>query len=208
MPTIKLIYKTGERFGCLGWIAENAPSNFEPGDGRVMAHDILEHLKSNETGWEDELMALGAMIFIRGEHNGYFNADWSNIVERELCECLGYLSGGMTLKQKKASRVSHIEDGIDFALRGALFLMHEEIAHKEVDKESIKAWIRIGYRNARKKYKIGWKALNMFTKIEREVDRMTKFAEEGIHEILVKINFSKYSVKLTLIDNYEEEYEH
>lgn len=48
-----------------GWLVAGSPPSFEPGTGRLVAHDILEH-KLNERGtFEEELMALGRAIYVR-----------------------------------------------------------------------------------------------------------------------------------------------
>ena len=50
-----------------GLLNIKAPSTFDPSfDGELLAHDILEHFPNEEGSIEEELMALGAVMWVRG----------------------------------------------------------------------------------------------------------------------------------------------
>jgi hypothetical protein len=71
----KFIHEYSDKYGSWGWRPAWMP-NFDPLQGMGIAHDILEHFPGDDGSVEGELMAHGAMLFVRGE--GYFNQDRFN----------------------------------------------------------------------------------------------------------------------------------
>ncbi len=47
-----------------GWLPEHHPS-FDPGDGWAFAHDVLEHRLTDPDRIENELMAIGAGVYVK-----------------------------------------------------------------------------------------------------------------------------------------------
>ena len=72
-----------------GWLLDNCPNNYFAGNGRIVAHDLLEHGSNQDGTWRDEFLALGAMIWVRGET--YF---WEQRSYNFKCEY--HLSGDVT----------------------------------------------------------------------------------------------------------------
>lgn len=69
-------YETNE----IGWLLNNAPNSWEPVAANIVAHDILEHIENDSGTPEEEAMALGAVIYIRGL-GGY----WRNFNHQMMC---------------------------------------------------------------------------------------------------------------------------
>jgi hypothetical protein len=68
----KLTCKEGELgIGWMpNWVKDAA---IDPGQGITVSHDILEHIVDDIGGAEGELMALGALLWIRGESGWFYN---------------------------------------------------------------------------------------------------------------------------------------
>lgn len=89
-----LVYRRGED-GIPGWIPEHCPSDFYcvPAEGnpnnwvRLLCHDILEHSQDDTGTLEDELKALGAVLYGRAS-NEYtpILSDLVNLVHDCGCE--------------------------------------------------------------------------------------------------------------------------
>lgn len=44
MLTKTFEYRQDREYGEMGWVAVDAPQGFNTGDGRLVAHDMLEHI--------------------------------------------------------------------------------------------------------------------------------------------------------------------
>jgi hypothetical protein len=64
---------------------------------------------------------------------------------------------------------------------------------------NIVGWLRTGYRRAKKRFGDNFKALIMFRDIEREVDKLTKFAEIG-DRLSVSFNIRRCTTKVTFLE--------
>lgn len=65
----RFVYGIDDDFGNAGWILPGVPG-YNAGDGLTVAHDTLEHRPNDNGTVEDELMALGALLWLRVE-TGY-----------------------------------------------------------------------------------------------------------------------------------------
>lgn len=73
MISMKFLYTTDKHYDFPGWLPENAPRTFTPLDAMGAVHDLMEHRKTANTGsTEEELHALGVMLYIRGA-GGYWH---------------------------------------------------------------------------------------------------------------------------------------
>lgn len=73
MISMKFLYTTDKHYDFPGWLPENAPRTFTPLDAMGAVHDLMEHRKTANSGSvEEELHALGVMLYIRGE-GGYWH---------------------------------------------------------------------------------------------------------------------------------------
>lgn len=65
-------WREDREFGHDGWILKGFP-NFNASGGQGIAHDTLEHFKKGDGSLAHEMLAFGAIIFIRGE-TGWFES--------------------------------------------------------------------------------------------------------------------------------------
>lgn len=66
------VIKDCPNFG-IGWVPKNKPY-FDPGHGQLVAHDVLEEFPNGGEQPEDEFMALGAMLYGRGQGDFFLNS--------------------------------------------------------------------------------------------------------------------------------------
>jgi hypothetical protein len=193
-----------QEYGEYGWLEDNAPDTFEPARARVLAHDILEHLPcfNRYTGWANELLALGAMIFIRGEP-GYFcqNKIWEKRWEIHLGADLSMMLERLTYDKDvkipylKANRLDNeLEEYLDIAINTAI--EHAaEVTKLPIDRNIIKAYLRKGYRKARQVYKQGWLACELFRRIEQQAEQLSKHAGEW-QQLHVELCIKRFTVNM------------
>jgi len=77
--------ETSDQSG-VGWLMIGAPSTYFPIGGMGVAHDLLEHRPTDSGTIEEELQALGAMIYIRGV-GGFFHRERSFAFSRPWSGC-------------------------------------------------------------------------------------------------------------------------
>lgn len=175
--------------------------NAEPGNGRLCAHDVLEHNLREPGAAEGEMMALGASLYIRGFsgwfHNnsltveGIYANDVSSIMER-VAEGAETLSDpGVTrplrdCENEEQSFHELIDLGFKLArdelprLTDDWQAVADEVLTSENKRRAL-GWLRKGYRKAVRRYagadpyEIG----RMFTALAKEIDRKTHDLYEG-----------------------------
>lgn len=208
MPIVKTFeYREDPEFGSLGWVPKGAPRAFNSGDGVLVAHDILEHRPNTSASWEDELMALGAMIFVRGEQ-GYFSrqyvSGWDRNMSVDLARCFEFLNWqDKKLKPLRTVTIDGIDDDIDSAIQMAR--KEADCKSTAYDRKAMKSWLRFGYRHAKRRYNNnGGRACNLFTQIAEESNRFAEYAQEGLDELKVSVSVKNWTAKIELKSiNYE-----
>lgn len=166
----------------------------EPLGGMAVAHDILEHFPHDNGSAENEYMALGASLLIRGDYASDTNgtaeeniaSDLSTIwgVQGEVRECSAVKDTDLLERTKKAVHY----------FRKELKYMEDCNKPKESDLENIARWIAKGYIKARHRYPKAWAIYwDMFKPIEEQADRYLKHAEEGML-LTVIVNFARCEV--------------
>jgi hypothetical protein len=195
--------------GILGFIPVNAPTLFDAGDGRLVAHDILEHFSNTTCSWEDELLALGAMIHVRA-NDGYFtsntyNPDWTTHLANDLLQVFSFVSTTRLLHDVAVRDVNHVGDDIDSAITKAYKNMLLERSYDEDNYDIevitqqlplIKKWVIKGYNKAVKRYsKCDYPIVNLFYKIENELQK--NWYKEENTKITVSVNLLKATVIIT-----------
>jgi len=204
-------YVTDPEFGTLGWRLKGAPVEFNAGDGRTVAHDVIEHFWDGKTDrWEDELLALGAMIFVRWESgylSGRYYSGLGENLSADLEKCLEFIANERDIKPISTYRLK--DDGIEADIEEAIRLATKEfIEYVDGDvagnrqmvsenSENIKGWIRTGYRRARRRYRSIAVASSLFDSISRQVDRM--MADE-FDEIKIIVNIRRCSAEVKRIE--------
>ncbi len=205
-----------EEFGGFGW--QMRGSGFmEPLGGLAVAHDCLEHFKGDSGGIHEEFMAFGAMLYIRGE-GGYWQlkGDYRGAGEHMSGDLGGLLfdffmdeAGKFVEKAPRTNKIDeHLEDEISLAIKEA---RAELLSHREEDRESVdsflkdfRAWVRIGYRKACKRYQAAIcpeELSYMFSDIEKQADDMLN---EGCVAMRVDVNISQRAVTVKPLYEWDE----
>lgn len=209
-------------YGGNGLIIKNMQGRdyFEPLNGQVIAHDIIEHpVKAHPNCYVDEYLALGAIVAGRIE-NGYFTG-------------YRYLGFGDIEADVTQLAVSHfhsdytdlvvpcdfrlrnddlkITDQIRSAVRKGLVSVSSEIGESydftDQTVDNITAWICKGYRLFNKRFQglqIYDISNHLFDTIKEDCDRFLKYAEIGDQAIL-NVTFSRYHCELKRV-GYDHDY--
>lgn len=207
----KFIFEEDPEYGGNGWRPmwmKGATAN--SGDGRLAAHDILEHHPNMELGAEAEFHALGASYWIRGENGGFahtiyapaeqYAADFPSILQRvhegietlkdpgvtrPLSESL-YGDADSVLQEivRKGFRLTASE--FDSPLRGLPMFARKRAL----------GWMRKGYRYARQRYSDtdGYGMNCLFVKTAEAIDRVTKHSDLGM-EMVVRLDTRRCDAK-------------
>lgn len=169
----KLVFEYAEdhEFGNTGWRLENKPEFNAATDGRLVAHDCIEHFANDDGSVEAELMALGAALY--GRCNMGQDVTTEGLASDMLFTCRdGVRSPGRTQK---------IEDEWALEEMSEKFLQYadgEEIINPAKTLANALGWIRKGYRKAAKRYFSSLRMVEMFNDIERFVNNI-RYAELG-----------------------------
>lgn len=186
-------------------------------DGYSIAHDIVEHVSGTEFIGEiqDELIALGAMWYVRGQlgdlrRDGrgimhsveqHFASDVSRMYE-DFCCGTPLSVRGRPLRKTRSSEIDHV---IDTILEEAQ-LRHVDgsTATKRTQYEAlVRQAMRVGYSTARRKYESRGRffANNLFWNIQEAVERVHKY-----HELFDGMTFTMQTVgddvRITLDEVY------
>lgn len=170
----QFVYEQNPETGEFGlrplWLsfAEAAGSN-------VTAHDVLEHPpKGRESGSENELMALGAVLFGR-LRLGFLNVD--DLAHDVVAAC----TGRRALTAVRTHEIPEVEDDLkEIALCVALLTSNNPEWSGETTRRAL-GWIRRGYRWARRRYKDPIRLTYLFQKLGTEVKHFiqTEYLTEG-----------------------------
>lgn len=156
----------------------------EPRSGFVCAHDIMEHFQREPLNTDSELLALGAMFYIRGE-GGYFNR------KPLINNSPGYqVSGDLSFLYENSSiwgEVSdpgitkpvkpHIEEWIDESFSE----FSSEHRPRSVWFSRVRGWLRRGYLRALKRYgnMSPFYLSETFCQLEKSIEEALSDAELG-----------------------------
>lgn len=206
-----MLHKTFEYkedfYGAVGWIEVGAPACYNSGTGLLVAHDVLEHFKPtlfSKDSWEDELLALGAMVYVRGEQ-GYFhymyNPDWRKHLEIDISSLLEFVSTIRKLKPCRSRDVHSIKEDMYEVVFNAWKFLDKEY-HVPLDQlDLITHFLVKGYNKAKKRYhKNGHAACSMFMEIESLVNDI-KYVEVG-DTLKVIVNIKEQTVKVVHLPLY------
>ncbi len=187
--------------------------------GMAIPHDILEHSLKEPGPVEGEFMALGASIFVRGE-GGYWAASYSSPAKNigsDLPDIWGRVARGDQYLRPFPHRSCAIwggyaEDTIAEVLQEFRRLDREgerryypedgQRGPRQDDLKTIAAWMRNGYRLARRRY-ADYNACHMtylFQQIEKEADRVVKFEEAMGQEVVFSVNVRRCACKVRVVE--------
>lgn len=210
MQTRTLVRKEHEEMGFSGFVVKGMDFT-DPGTGMTIAHDLLEHSPADRGTIEEELMALGAAMYVRGED--YWNRSGSytrmpeniasdfpmfnehfqnNFPERDLL-----LSPGRTTKLDL-----YMEESIQetcFEVLKAFKNNDEKVPAWVRDTKALTGWFRRGYRKAVRRYapmrRRGGMPLEFFLLVEQEIDKKLRHAELG-DEFKLLINLRAFRFEI------------
>ena len=209
-------------YGGNGLIIKNMQGRdyFEPLNGQVIAHDIIEHpVKAHQNCYVDEFMALGAIIAGRIEHGyftGYRYLGFGDI-EAEVTQLAvshfhsNYTDLVLPCNFRLRNDDLEITEQTRSAVRKGLVSVSNEIgesydfADQTVD--YITSWICKGYSLFRKRFQglqIYEICNHLFDTIKKECDIFLKCAEIG-DQAYLHVTFSRYACRLERIE-YDYEY--
>jgi hypothetical protein len=205
-------WKDSDSFGwgwCPAWM-----DNGDPVVGFGAAHDCLEHFPRCIGGFEGEMMAFGAMQFVR------HYADWrGGILEAQRHDIAYFLENvawqEQTLRDPGRVRFDDMphtkEELIEAARKGILGWLHEHAdgetlwaQRRMLPKDAaarIAGWMALGYHKARKRF-AQWNLdsgdlLPLFDQIKDGFDRLAKRDAEPGEQIVVRVDFARMRVSVT-----------
>lgn len=210
---MKRTFTCGEHpeYGGLGWAADWM-RGADPIQGMGCAHDILEHPPNMPLGAESEFMALGAMLWLRGETGFFFSGtpaenaavDFPDILER-------VMNGEETLKDPGKTRAlsewdygsldgqcqSAVRKGVALLISDRGYTFPSIAKHMPPEyRQRMVGWMRKGIRYAVRRYKHGNNEVAyLFKRMEKEFDRRLESAKEGA-QIAVHVNLKQCSFRM------------
>lgn len=151
-----------EEYGGLGVVANTNRPYFDPFDGLVVAHDIIEHtVKPFPSATIDEFLAIGGMIAGRLE-NGWFNPrsgrrfNYENVVaevSRIATDCINNGDSFCEIACRVHLKNKKIEEQIGEAVRAGIKEAEYETEESlDCNAESVIAWICRGHQAYRKRF--------------------------------------------------------
>jgi hypothetical protein len=204
--TFKII--ENDELEMLGFLEVGAPSEFEPLAPMGTAHDCLEHFKGDDGSIDHEFMALGCMLYIRGE-GGYWNEPYEKNCSMELSATLWrYYEQGYKMRDPASNRIE-ISESIQLVCEYARKGIPDE--HHAVDRSRLRLfleaaayWLQVGYNRAIRKYPNRYQACDVFREIEYQLGKVLQVAQEYDMVEVQYIMTTRYvNVKLF---NHEYEY--
>lgn len=181
-----------EEYGTIGW----RPLNMKKAEPFIaVGHDLLEHFKDDDGSLEDELMAGGAIILLRGltgliQKNGNVNKPEVHIGS-QISSILNYAIGRDEVLSKPPRTYKADEEFESFAEEAYRCGISEVEAGELYDdgtekfsknnrgftKENVIGWWRIGYRRARRRYRNA-DPYAVGLMIEKIDDKIRRYIEE------------------------------
>lgn len=222
------IFKAAEDqdYGGYGWTPEWI-EGANAGDGRLVAHDVLEHYVDNKGGAEGELMAMGCVIWGRvmsGTLHGNFYLSKEEIIGSDIMAVLReVVYCNQTLKDPGRTYAlrddEYVEDVITKSIANSLKSLKIETENDDhsyndsigmTDAEityRVRGWLRKGARAADKKYlkRHGLDCGNvsyLFDRLKEKVDKYDAQSYLGA-TMKVSVNLAKREVNVSVKYPYE-----
>lgn len=195
---VKLIAGIDEEFGTCGLYVEGCGSGTNAAtDPLQIAHDLVEHVNGVDKigSIDDELEALGAIWFVRGQYNdlrrnGKGNPDvYVNIAADIVRMFRDFFSGQPVSLRQVRTLECEADDAFRTIIEEAKAQCLDEL--DRADRNEVEAMqkrtdylriclprMRIGYRKAKRKYKRGMVANNLFWQIVEALEQPMRGVEE------------------------------
>jgi hypothetical protein len=208
---VELVWGEDQEHGGFGWIPKLNPS-FNAMRGFGVAHDVMEHTDLISGSLEEEMLAFGAMLYIRGEGGWWWDSMNSSIASNMRGDIAQFSRdvfyqkdyGCVLGKPKRTLRIDHEWD-IEEIVRQAWRALRDEFEYEAEDwrafqhynpdyRKRLAGWIRRGYQECVRRYK-GHKAYHLcdvFREITQKVDSY-KYVEQG-EELHITLEISEREV--------------
>jgi len=203
-------------YSTTGWRLTNMPA-FDPLPGMAVAHDILEHWPDDDST-TGELLALGAMIYVRGEdyyaHKGQSTISPGENCAGEIGDLLLKIESGEwvdlreTTGQRTCTKDEFARAEIATAIAQAKKHIREEREGTMPDSatwRTVRYWLTKGFNLARLRYRgiDRWELQRTFTEIESAADRELKSASIG-DVLSVRLSWRNGEPKLSVAIDYDQ----
>jgi hypothetical protein len=207
MKKWKFVRKEHEDYGEDGWLLVGAPSTYQPLQGMGVAHDILEHFPNDSGSVEDELLALGAALYVRGE-GGYWE-NWTRSmvsaghhVASDVFNELGMRYEGIENGIKSPGKTKLLERHVEeWIMQVTQYVRKEGRDYKYFNiwglkdyQEKVPGWLRRGYRKAQKRYEKKTSPSDLsyiFHLIEQGADRLLKDDMSRYCHLVVQVQLGR-----------------
>lgn len=213
MTTYTFRVEENDEYGFTGLILEEAPSSYYPLTGMGIAHDILEHFPKDEGTEEDELLALGAALYIRGNGN-YWNQRIGPEEQLAPDFVTLYRTNPRLLSPGRTTKLgAYVEEWITKNLERfekELLSDWEDVDASGVESwvSAARGWLRRGYRRAARRYKATdpYTLVSMFRYIEERANAFLK-NNDGFSRFHIQVSGTKVVTGETMFDVDEDGYE-
>jgi len=217
MRSYLFILAENERYAEEGWRPAGRPEFDAADSAMTLAHDVLEHPQGLDhlDACADELMALGAMHWGRGDGGYFWGRREPNIGPLLAMELESQITmyGGLDLLQDPGRTTAldeTTEDEIEEAIRLArLALIEEGYKPREIRQwlSFARGWLRKGYRYARRRWtragQDSFTATYLYQQLERAIEDACKYADEG-SELRVWVNMTAGEVRAQVFHPWEQ----
>lgn len=188
------VWDFDDEMGFDGWAMVGGPKYFWPAHGHGLAHDVMEHFKSDQSRPEDELMALGALMHVRGYQTFIRSAaplprivadEVLSLARESIEEHTEWLDPGPWRHGRVSGWVEDDMLEIGEMYSAAINDPDENELPKRLGTDEqvrrVKGWLLKGWRRARKRYgeTPTWRLRECFNRLAEEVSRQSNGREIG-----------------------------
>lgn len=193
-----------------GFLPDQMPNGWPSSTGQLIAHDVIEH-QIGDGGCENELMALGAIWFVRGEQGALGNSMYTpeQSMGSDIARCWEYVGNGHTLNDPgRTLRLEYADDELQACVAEGFKAYSAEAGHRFDDRaewfaglpDDYKArtlgWLRKGYRWAARTYGDSGTAYHLFLEVARQAEPCVKHDGEYGEQVVVLVNVKGREVRV------------
>ena len=207
-----------EEYGTVGLRMAGKP-HFEPIGGMGVAHDMLEHFRDDPGTLSGELEALGASLFVRGEHyysdkGQYVREPWQNI-SGEFIQQVYHCENRDEYELRDGGNHRKLddewaEDQIRKTVREGFRLVRSDLDDDRLPtwltrwdrRRILMGWMRRGFRRARRRYAKARDGMVTYTfrQIEDRVEKYLRVQEAFGQQVRLSASIRTGEVVLTEIE--------
>jgi hypothetical protein len=195
-----------EEYGHLGLKIECIP-NAEAHGVLTAIHDLFEHFPGM-SDTDGEAMALGAMLYCRGE-GGFFDRSIPDTISGDLANL--FIQSCEWGELTDPGRTMPIPDQVESWITSALVRAMRELRDEDHSFHSewphwVKGWLRKGYRKARARYTLDSLTIShVFRQMMGDMEKVFNQAEE---RDFIEVNFVRKTLEynIRLIHQWDEDH--